>query len=379
MKKLFVIAGEESGDQHAAAVIRELHQIDPDIEVHGFGGNNMALAGAHIHYPLTDLACTGLPGIRQLLTLLRLRKTVIKICQQEQIHHLLLVDYPGFNLSVARFAHQAGMRVIYYIAPQVWAWRAGRLKKMKAWLDLVLVILPFEKDFLSQAGIPVEFVGHPLIESLPPPRSPEVIRESHQLPMDVPLVGLFPGSRRKEVEKLAPVLRQCAQQILDANPKVHFVVPVANNLDPEFVKGAIGTDLPITYLIKPSADFRAVLQVAITKSGTSTLENAFYRLPQVIVYRASWLTAFIARRVFYIAWLGLVNILAQREICPEFLQEDCVPEKIVPKVLALVDSSPQRQQMMADLESVRQSLGSAVPAAKVARIVADQISTGTAQ
>ncbi len=359
MKRIFFIAGEASGDSHAAEVIRELRALEPDCEVHAYGGSRMAQAGALIHYPLPDLASVGLDWIKNIFELVRLGRRVPGLCQELGINTLVLVDYPGFNLRVAAAARKAGIRVLYYITPQVWAWRVGRVKRMRRDLDRALVIFPFEEAFLREHGVNAKFVGHPLVDRLGCPRSSAVIREEHGLPLspDTHLIGLLPGSRASEVECLGPILLETARLLIAQQPDLHFVVPCAGTFSPRILCNQFGDSIPWTLVEHPSADLRSVLRVSITKSGTSTLENAILGVPQVIIYKAKPLEAWIARRVMQVPWLGIVNILAGKEICKEYLQEECTPEKITEGVLSLIQDSEARRQMLDDLNVVRRSLG----------------------
>jgi len=287
------------------------------------------------------------------------------------------VDFPGFNLRLATAAKRAGLQVIYYIIPQVWAWRAGRLERMKRDLDLCLVLFPFEEDLLKGHGIPVRFVGHPLVDRLSIRRSPTRIAEEAGLPdpEKVPLVGLLPGSRRGEVERLAPVLRDAAKTLLESNSDLHFVVPRSETIDRDLLAESFPASLSCSIVDDPAPDLRSVFRVAVTKSGTSTLENAVLGVPQVIVYKGRPLDAWVARRVVRVQWLGLVNILAGREICPEFLQEECVGDKIAEAAKPLVRDTPERKKMLEEMAQVASSLGEGNAAEKAARAILERISS----
>lgn len=374
MKRIFFIAGEASGDSHAAEVIRELRNLEPDCEVHAYGGARMAEAGAMIHYPLPDLASVGLDWVKNISEFTRLGHRVPGLCKELGTKTLVLVDFPGFNLRVAALAHKAGIRVLYYITPQVWAWREGRVKRMRRDLERALVILPFEESFLRERGVSAQFVGHPLVDRLGQPRFSQVIREEQGLPLseEIPLVGLLPGSRRAEVERLGPVLRDTARLLLAQEPDLHFVVPCAGTINPQKLRELFGDSIPWTLIEHPSPDLRSVFRVSITKSGTSTLENAILRVPQVIIYKARPLDAWLARRVIQVPWLGLVNIMAGREICKEFIQEDCVPEKIAEGVLPLIRDTAARKTMLADLDAVRHSLGQGQAALRAAAAIQER-------
>ncbi|MCG3198167.1 MAG: lipid-A-disaccharide synthase [Candidatus Omnitrophica bacterium] len=375
MRKCFFIAGEDSGDRHAADVIRELRLLAPGLEIHAFGGERMREAGAVLHYPLPTLSSVALGWIKNVFKFRRLGHLVLSLCREHSVDTLVLVDFPGFNLRVAAAARRQGLRVIYYISPQVWAWRTGRVRGMRRDLDMVLTILPFEERFLSDRGVPARFVGHPLVDRLRERREPMAIREAHGLPLDpsTRLVGLLPGSRTSEVARLAPVLAKLAGVLCERAKDLHFVVPKADSISSEELRSHFEGDYPWTLVEDPAPDLRACFRVSVTKSGTSTLENAILGVPQVIVYKAGLLEAWIARRVVHVPWLGLVNILAGREICPEFLQEGCEAERMAPVVLDLIEDTPRRKQMLEDLSAVAESLGEGNAARRAAEQILHQI------
>ncbi len=373
--KLFFVAGEPSGDAHAADVIGEILKIRPDAEIHAYGGERMKAAGAKIHFDLTSLSSIGLDWVRNIRTYSRLIRQAPLLCRELGIRDVVLVDYPGFNLRVATRAHQSGLAVRYYISPQVWAWRTGRVKRMKRDLKKVFVILPFEEEFLQQRGVPARFVGHPLVDRLKERRSPGEIRASAGLPLseEIPLAGLLPGSRPREVQRLGPVLYESARLLLQRFPNLHFVVPRSDSITAEEIRQVFRQDIPWTLVENPSPDLRSAFRVSLTKSGTSTLENALLGIPQVVLYKVKPLDAWIARRVIRIPWIGLVNILAGREICPECLQEDCTPENIAKKAIPLIEDTPQRTQMLEDLRKVAASLGEGRAARRTAEALIEDI------
>lgn len=369
MAKYFFVAGEASGDHHSADVIRELFDLDPEAEVHGYGGPHMREAGATVHYPLAEFASVGLDWVGKIFQLRRAGLRIVELCKEHSIDMLVLVDFPGFNLRVATAAKKAGIRVVYYITPQVWGWKTGRVHRMRRDLVKALVILPFEEPFLQKYGVPAKFVGHPLVDRLKVVRSSQVLREEHGLPMEAPLVGLLPGSRKGEVDRLAPVLRETARLLLTDFPDLHFVVPRADSISTELLRSHFPTDIPITFVDNPSPDLRSCFRASITKSGTSTLENAILRVPQVIIYKGRWLDAWIAKRMIQVKWLGLVNLLADEEVCPEFLQEECIPENIAAAVRPLIGETPERKRMLEALGQIADSLG----AGHAARRAAEEI------
>ncbi|MCA9425445.1 MAG: lipid-A-disaccharide synthase [Candidatus Omnitrophica bacterium] len=375
MKKIFFVAGEVSGDQHASEVIRELKRLDPEVEVHAYGGPLMEQAGAKIHFPLPDLASVGLDWIWKVFQFRKVGVELLKICKREEIGTLVLVDFPGFNLRVATAAKKAGIRVIYYIIPQVWAWRAGRLKRMKRDLDSALVIFPFEKPLLEAAGIETEFVGHPLVDKLSRVRDRSTVLDEHGLRDQggKRLIGLLPGSRNREVDRLLPVLLEAAIRIQKEVSDVHFVLPLASSISLERVRSQVGDSKSVSIVKNPSDDFRSVLDFSITKSGTSTLENAVMGVPQIVIYKGRPLDAWIARRVVRVQWLGLVNLIAGREICPELLQEDCTAEAITAKTVYFLNDKGAINKMVEAMAQVRASLGESGASERAAKAVLSRL------
>jgi len=374
MSKFFFVAGEDSGDARAAEVIREMKWLSPECEIHAYGGERMREAGATIHFPLTDLAAVGLGWVRNIRHYLRAGRQIFDLCRQYGIETLVLVDFPGFNLRVAARARKQGFRVVYYIIPQVWAWRRGRLKQMKRDLDLAIVVFPFEKDLLESAGIPALFSGHPLVDRFKAKRPGTEIRREAGLPQseDIPLVGLLPGSRKSEVRRLSPILLESARILWRQNPSLHFVVPRASTIPASTIDEMFGQGIPWTPVDNPSPDLRSVFRMAITKSGTSTLENALLGVPQVVVYKGGAIEAWVARRLVEVRWLGLVNILAGKEICPEFLQENCIPSRIADASCPLLADSPPREKMLRDMEEAVSSLGAGNAARRAAQAILEK-------
>ena len=332
--RIFISAGETSGDRHAADLIYALRDREPTVEVSGFGGRAMAAAGAAVDTTLVDAPIIGLGGIAsRLLEFRRLIKETARKLRATKTDALVLVDYPGFNLRLAEAARAEGIRTAYYIGPQVWAWGAGRIEKIKRNVDLLLVVFDFERALYEKAGVPARFVGHPLLDQLD--FSPDTtFRRRHGLDGEAPLLGLFPGSRPAEIDRLYPVMLQTAALLRATRPELQWAcaaapgIPLAHYERHQSEQGARITVVEgATHSLMKSAD------LALVASGTATLETALLGTPQLVLYRTDPLTYFLGRLLIRIPRIGLVNIVAGRELAPEFIQGRCRPDIVAQAAL----------------------------------------------
>ena len=337
MTRILISAGEASGDIHAAAVAAAIKKLDPQAEVFGMGGDALRKAGAEVLFDIKDHGVMGfVEVVRKLPDLFQLRAAFSKLMDERRPDCLITVDYPGFNMKLAQLAHEKGIPVVSYIAPSAWAWNKGRAKKVAKIVDKVACIFPFEYEVYKEAGAPVEFVGHPLVDIV----HPEMTRaEAEAWVGKQPghrLVLLMPGSRLMEIEKSLPTLLEAAKIIKHQLPEVDFVLPRADTIPEQLLKKHIalsGVEVKLTE--GHNYDLFSVADLALATSGTVTLEAALCGLGSVIVYRTSPVTYFIARMVVNIPHIGLPNIVAGREVLPELLQGDFTPEKVAAKDLEL--------------------------------------------
>ena len=326
IKRIVVIAGEESGDLHAAAFIRQLTATQKNLHISGIGGKHMQEAGVTL---ISDLARFGVTGLSEVIRHARVIRRAfhdIKAHLSETKPDLLiLVDYPGFNLRLAKYAKQVlGLRVLYYISPQIWAWKAKRIHTIKAYVDHMAVILPFEKALYEQAGVPVSFVGHPLVDSVHHDEETETTRQSLGLPTDKRLIALLPGSRTHEIERHMPVLRDTALNLVGSRGDLHFVIPVAGTIDPTLIQSYFNnTPIPYTLIQGQAIKTVAASDGVVVASGTASLECALLGKPMCIIYKASVLTYIAAMKLIHVKYLGLCNLLKNAMIVPELLQYDC--------------------------------------------------------
>ena len=370
MAKILISAGEASGDIHAAAVTAALKQIDSSVEVFGMGGDALRAAGGEVLFDIKDHGVMGfVEVIKKLPDLFKLRSDFARVMDERQPACLVVVDYPGFNMKLAKVAHDKGIPVVSYIAPSAWAWNKGRAKNVAKIVDKVACIFPFEYDVYKEAGAPVEFVGHPLLDIVKPAWERTEAEAWVGKQLGHPLVLLMPGSRLMEIEKMLPNLLAGAKLLKKQLPEVQFAMPRAGTIPLELLQSKIkasGLDIKITE--GHNYDLFSVADLALATSGTVTLEAALCGLPSIIVYRTSALNAFIARRVINIPNIGLPNIVAGRQILPELLQEDFTPANVAKTAVELL-APERRPQLEADLAFMKARLGEPGAVKRVAQLI----------
>lgn len=370
MAKILISAGEASGDIHAAAVTAALKRIDNTTEVFGMGGDELRAAGGEVLFDIKEHGVMGfVEVIKKLPDLFKLRSDFARVMDERKPDCLVVVDYPGFNMKLAKVAHDKGIPVVSYIAPSAWAWNKGRAKNVAKIVDKVACIFPFEYDVYKEAGAPVEFVGHPLLDIVHPAMERAEAEAWVGKEPDRPLVLLMPGSRLMEIEKMLPILLEGAKLLKKQMPQVQFAMPRAGTIPMELLQSKIkASGLEIKITEGHNYDLFSVADLALATSGTVTLEAALCGLPSVIVYRTSALNAFIARRVINIPNIGLPNIVAGRQILPELLQEDFTPAKVANTAMELL--APERRvQLEANLAFMKARLGEPGAVNRVAQII----------
>lgn len=358
-RRIFIIAGEASGDLHASNLVRAILKYHPDIKFEGLGGRRMADAGVHVLRNIVDdLAIMGfaavikhLPQLRELLDIVKQR------LEATRPDAVLLVDYPGFNLRIARQAKKLGLRTIYYICPQTWAWHSSRAKSFPEILDHMMTIFPFEEGLFRSYGARATFVGHPLPELMQVTATRHDVCRSLNLDPQRPILSLLPGSRRSEVELLLPVMMQAAVRLRQEMPGVQFILPKADTIRIETIQAITRPyGLPLTVVETDGTNARAASDFAWVASGTATLETALLGVPMLILYKTSWVTYQIGRRLVNLPNIGLPNIVAGRKIVPELLQDGATPESILHETLLHMRDEAVLQRMKRDLEDVRQKM-----------------------
>ena len=356
-KKIVIIAGEESGDQHAAKLISELMQMYPNLEISGLGGYHLQTLGMHNLMDLTKLAITGLTGV---LTHLKSIHQAFKLIKKHLMNHrpdlVILVDYPGFNLRMAKWIkNHLNCPVLYYISPQIWAWKEKRKETIRRYVDHMAVILPFEYELYRREQIPVSYVGHPLMESLQLVPSQQECRIHFNWDTQQKILAVCPGSRIGEINRHMPVLMEALKEMPSQDLKI--VIPVAKSLSSSLLQTYL-KDCPFPYELI-SGQAQMVMNAAdavVVASGTASLESALLNKPTCIIYKSSWLNYFLARQFMKVNYLGLSNLLQGKMVVPELLQDDCNAHELSKMLELLLHSEQWRSTMIRRLERLNQSL-----------------------
>ena len=367
---IFLSAGEASGDQHGAELARALRQRLPGVRLAGLGGSEMAEAGVELLAGLDRLAILGFAEVvRHLPDIIRLRREVREFILREDVDLLVPIDYPGFNLPLAKWTHLQGVPVVYYIAPQVWAWHESRARRLARVADEVCVVLPFETEFLEQYGTNVRFVGHPLLDRAVPGHIGD---RTESDTASAPTLGLFPGSREQEVRRMLPVFLDAAARLASTLPGLRIRVARSADLPASLFESCPEGSVTGAEIVASEAT------AAITKSGTITLQLALAGVPMVVGYRVNGLTAAIARRLIRVPHIALVNLVADRSVVPERIQEGMTSEALAAAVAPLlVPGSDERASVLDGLAEVRSRLGDPGAADRVAESCVRALRTGT--
>ena len=370
MTRILISAGEASGDIHAAAVTAAIKKIDSSAEVFGMGGDALRNAGGEVLFDIKDHGVMGFVEVlKKLPDLFKLRDDFEKVMDERKPDCLITVDYPGFNMKLAKLAHDKGIPVVSYIAPSAWAWHKSRAKKVAKIVDKVACIFPFEYDVYKEAGAPVEFVGHPLVDIVKPKMSQAEAMAFAGKEEGKKLILLMPGSRLMEIEKMLPTLLEAAKLIKKQLPEVRFVMPRAGTIPIGLLEEKIkASGLEVKITEGNNYDLFSVADLALATSGTVTLEAALCGLGSVIVYKTNPVTYFIAKLVVNIPHIGLPNIVAAKSVLPELIQNDFTPAKVAQEALALLESG-RNAKMKEDLAYVKERLGKPGAVGRVAELV----------
>lgn len=363
MREVLIVAGEASGDLHASAVAEELRRRVPELPLAGIGGARMRDAGVSLIEDAERLAVMGFVEVlRHVPAHLALLRSIRRRLSDGGVGLVILIDYPGFNMKVAEAAWRAGVPVLYYITPQVWAWGAGRLKKLARLVTRACVILPFEEELLRRHGVDAVFVGHPLLDRARSLPTRADARRSLGLPEDGPVLALFPGSRVQEIRRHLRDFVAAAEELRRRRPELRVIVSVAPTIDLD------PAECPYPMVRSASFHVLRAADAALCKSGTTTLEAAVAGCPLVVAYRTSRWTYAIAKRLVKIPHIGLVNVVAGSEVAPEFVQDALRPSAVADALLPLLDDTPDRRRMLEGLGRVRARLGTAGAASRVAEM-----------
>lgn len=375
--EIAIIAGEVSGDIQAGRLVKELKRIVPDLYIWGIGGLHMQKQGVELINDITELAVVGFWEV--IKNYRRIRRVFYNILEQIDTRYpdaVILVDYPGFNLRLAKKIKSLRIPIIYYISPQIWAWGRGRIKQIKELVDKMIVIFPFEKEIYEKEGVPVEFVGHPIIDVLaerpPAAAKRDEFRKELGVQPGEKLIGILPGSRVQEVKRHLPVFLKAAKRIKNAK----FVIGLAEKGLAEkgtvpffYEKGDCPLFCPL--FVGRTYDIMEASDLILTSSGTATLETACFGTPMIVIYKINWLTYLFIRQMINIPYIAMANIISGKRVVPEFIQFRANPKNIAKEAMRILENS---SEMRRELIQVREKLGTPGAVQRAARIVCEHIS-----
>lgn len=364
--RILIAAGEASGDLHGANLATALLALRPDAELFGVGGVKMREAGVELIRSIDRFDNIGLVGFSQIRAAARLYRAVTCFLRKKEVDGVVLIDNPEVNLHLASAAKGVGKRVIYYIAPQIWAWRPGRIRLIKRVVDRMLVVLPFEEELYRRAGVPCDFVGHPLLDEVAPSYDRSELRKRFGLEANTPVVGLLPGSREREIRSLLPIMLESVTRLAGRHPGIRVLVAQAGSIRDDLLEEvskavSAGSSLgfPVVQVVKDKpSEVMAASDVLLVASGTATLQAAVVGTPMVIVYKVSRLTYWIGRALVRVKTIGLVNHVAGGRIVPELVQREATPAQLTREAGRLLDNDAAAQEMRVALCAIRHTLGS---------------------
>jgi lipid-A-disaccharide synthase len=375
MPRLLIASGEPSGELYAAQLLHHLRALEPGLEVFGLGGDRMQAEGATLVAHIRDLAVVGLYEVlKHLRHLRRVFRGVLEEVDRDPPAAAVLVDYPDFNLRLARQLHRRGIPVVYYVSPQIWAWRKGRMRGIRETVARMLVIFPFEEALYREAGVAVAFVGHPLVDAVAPAQGRADFLRGLGVSPEREVVAVLPGSRPQEIAHNLADLAGAVAILHARRPDLEFLLPVAPSIDATLLRPAL-QGLPVRLVPDGARQVLAACRAAMVASGTATVEAALLGAPMVVVYRLSALTHFLGRRLIQVPHVAMVNLIAGRRVVPELIQADFTPERVADEVMALLPDGPRRAAMEADLAEVRRRLGAGGASQRAAREVHEVLET----
>jgi lipid-A-disaccharide synthase len=374
MKKILLVAGDTSADLHGANLVKELKKILPEIKISSLGGLHLSSVSDQFLYNLVELAVFGLgDSIKNYFFFRRIfQEVVLKFLDAERPDCVIPIDFYGFNIHLAREAKKRNIPVIYYISPQVWASRPGRVKKLARCIDKMIVILPFEEEIYQDAGVDTVFFGHPLLDIVP--------AINHQLSTINCHIGLLPGSRKSVISRHLPLLFNLAKMIKEKFPESRFFLPWTKNMPIDYLQEMVKTSpVDISLVNDENYEERKKFRIAFACSGTATLENALLGIPTIIIYKTTWFFYLVARSLVKVPYIGLVNIISGKNLFPEFIQHKIKTEKIVEKAESWLNNPQEWQKIHQELIDLRKKLGSPSRPAEeagqpgVAKLIAEEI------
>ena len=371
-KKILLVAGEVSGDLHGSHLVEAIQRIEPEIQFFGIGGEGLERRGMKLLYPAHSLSVVGLTEVFvKLRTVLKALRGLKGALERENPDLIILIDFPGFNLRLAKIAYRRGIPVVYYISPQIWAWRPQRIKLIARVVKKMIVLFPFEVPLYETAGVDVEWVGHPLLDIVKPTLPKEKAFLEFGLDPRRRTVGLLPGSRIHEIERLLPPLLASAHLLQKESPDLQFVIPLAPGISRTILSSQMkNISFPVKVVAGFAYDVMNLSELLITASGTVTLEGAILGKPMIIIYKVSFPSYWVGRALIRVDHIGLVNLVAEKEIAPELIQKDVNPQRIADEAFRILRDPILSRKMAESMDEVRQKLGEPGAAQRAAQIVA---------
>lgn len=371
MSRILIVAGEASGDLHGANLARALQELDPTVQLVGVGGAAMKAAGVRLVEGFGHLDVMGIVGFSALRAIIRRFAAMRRLLRSERWSAVVFIDNPGLNLRYAYFAKSAGLRVIYYIAPQIWAWRPGRMKYIQQRVDHVMVILPFEAELYRKVDLPCTFVGHPLLDAVAPRYDQTQLRVRFGLRPTGRVIALLPGSRSAEVRLHLPILLEAAERLRGDDPNIQFLMAQASTIADHLIQPLLQkSSAPVTVVAEQASEVMAAADLIFVASGTATLQAAVVGTPMVLLYQAhSWLTYRLARLLIRVPWIGLVNLVAGRTVVPELIQHEATGASVYDEARKLLDDPAAYEEMKRSLRAVKASLGEPGASRRAAQVV----------
>lgn len=373
MANILLVTGEVSGDLHGAKLAVALRELEPSIDLVGVGGVHMAQAGVRLLPDIARVDAMGVPGIRQLWMGWKTLRQLSALVKRTRFDAIVLIDSPGINLRLAKVAAKASQTIIYYIAPQVWAWGRRRIHLIRKVVTRVLAILPFEEAYFRKEGIVCDYVGHPLLDELPGSFDSRQERKALDLKPDEMVIGLLPGSRTKEIHDIFPILLGACSIIQRQYSRLQIVLAQSDSVSDSLLKKYLGSSSSVRLIKGKPNEVIAVSDLVLVASGTATLQAALIGTPMVIVYRTSPLTYQIGKCLVTIPYIGLVNILAENRLVPEILQAQATAKNIAQEALAILENPSRQRAMKASFQALRESLGRPGASRRAAEMILAEI------
>lgn len=374
MARILIITGEASGDLHGANLAKALKARDPLVSLAGIGGRAMEAAGVRLVEEMGRFDVIGMVGPFALLAIIRRFITMRRLFRSKQWDTVVFIDHPGLNQRFAYFAKAAGLRVVYYIAPQIWAWAPWRIRWLKQRVDHVLVILPFEKSLYDEAGVPCTFVGHPILDAVAGRYDRSELRSRFGFSDGERVIALLPGSRSHEVQVLLPILIEAVEKLARRDPKTKFILAQASTIQDNLLQPLLGrSPVPIVLVKEQAAEVMALSDLVLVASGTATLQAAVVGTPMVLFYRTTpltfWAANIVIRFLIRVKWIGLVNLVAGRTVVPELIQSAATGQRLYEEALRILDDRPTYDEMKRELAKVRAALGEPGASGRAAEVV----------